>query len=236
MHTFSLSELWSNMGWVARLVVIVLGGMSMYSGWVMLDRFTAVLRARRISRSFVLALRRALGARDLRSAAEAATTHAGSPVAKVGAAAFEELRLESDAAAGAPRRSTEGSADLADALLRAVERTREREVADLRRGLGALASISSSAPFVGLFGTVVGIINAFRSMAASGQGGLGAVSGGIAEALFTTAAGLLVAIPAVMTFNYLTGAIDRLTVDINDVASELVSFLLREGPGGERRV
>jgi len=236
MHTFSLSELWSNMGWVARLVVIVLGGMSMYSGWVMLDRFTAVLRARRISRSFVLALRRALGARDLRSAAAAATTHAGSPVAKVGAAAFEELRLESDAAAGAPRRSTEGSADLADALLRAVERTREREVADLRRGLGALASISSSAPFVGLFGTVVGIINAFRSMAASGQGGLGAVSGGIAEALFTTAAGLLVAIPAVMTFNYLTGAIDRLTVDINDVASELVSFLLREGPGGERRV
>jgi biopolymer transport protein ExbB/TolQ len=121
--------------------------------------------------------------------------------------------------------------DPTDGLLRAVERTRDREIADLRRGLGALASISSAAPFIGLFGTVVGIINAFRSMAGSGQGGLGAVSAGIAEALFTTAAGLLVAIPAVMVFNYLTGVIDRMAVDVNEISSELVSFLVREAPG-----
>jgi len=99
----------------------------------------------------------------------------------------------------------------------------------LKKGLGALASISSSAPFIGLFGTVVGIINAFRSMAESGQGGLGAVSGGIAEALFTTAVGLLVAIPAVMSFNYFTNRIEELVVDMNDVSSELLSFLLRHG-------
>src|SRR4029079_1404220 len=110
-----------------------------------------------------------------------------------------------------------------------IERTKEREIADLKRGLGGLASISSAAPFIGLFGTVVGIINAFRSMAATGQGGLGAVSAGISEALFTTAVGLLVAIPAVMTFNYFSTVIERYTVDMNGIGSELISFVLREG-------
>jgi hypothetical protein len=109
-----------------------------------------------------------------------------------------------------------------------IERTKERETADLKRGLGGLASISSAAPFIGLFGTVIGIINAFRSMAATGQGGLGAVSAGISEALFTTAVGLSVAIPAVMTFNYFTSVIDRYVVDMNGVGSELLSFVLRE--------
>ena len=86
-----------------------------------------------------------------------------------------------------------------------------------------------AAPFIGLFGTVVGIINAFRSMAQSGQGGLGAVSAGISEALFTTATGLLVAIPAVMAFNYFTNTIEAFVVDMNDVSSELISYVLREG-------
>jgi len=99
----------------------------------------------------------------------------------------------------------------------------------MKKGLGGLGSISSAAPFIGLFGTVVGIINAFRSMASSGQGGLGAVSAGIAEALFTTAVGLIVAIPAVMAFNYFTNSIEAFVVDMNDVSSELISYVLREG-------
>ena len=122
-----------------------------------------------------------------------------------------------------------GDFDLVDAINRAIERVKEREVAGLKRGLGGLASISSAAPFIGLFGTVIGIINAFRSMAAAGQGGLGAVSKGISEALFTTATGLLVAIPAVMMFNYFTNAIEAFVVDMNDVSSELLSYVLREG-------
>ena len=99
----------------------------------------------------------------------------------------------------------------------------------LLRGLGGLASIATAAPFIGLFGTVIGIINAFRSMAATGAGGLGAVSAGISEALFTTATGLLVAIPAVMMFNYFTNSIEAFVVDMNDVSSELLSYVLREG-------
>jgi biopolymer transport protein ExbB/TolQ len=99
----------------------------------------------------------------------------------------------------------------------------------MKKGLGGLGTISSGAPFIGLFGTVVGIINAFRSMAASGQGGLGAVSAGISEALVTTAAGLLVAIPAVMAYNYFTNTNEQFVVDMNDVSSELISYVLREG-------
>ena len=84
---------------------------------------------------------------------------------------------------------------------------------------------------MGLFGTVVGIINAFRAMASSGQGGLAAVSAGISEALVTTAFGLLVAIPAVMVYNYFTNRVDDFVVDMNDVSSEVISFVLKEGRG-----
>ena len=122
-----------------------------------------------------------------------------------------------------------GDFDIVEAVNRALERVKEREIADLRRGLAALASIASAAPFVGLFGTVVGIINAFHSMAESGQGGLASVSAGIAEALVVTAFGLLVAIPAVMLYNYFTNRVDDFVVDMNDVSSELVSFVLKEG-------
>ena len=97
-----------------------------------------------------------------------------------------------------------------------------------RRAHHAL-SVGSSAPFVGLFGTVVGIINAFRAMAATNSGGLGSVSAGIAEALVTTAFGLLVAIPAVWMFNYFTNRVDGFVVDMNDVSSELVDYILKEG-------
>ena len=101
--------------------------------------------------------------------------------------------------------------------------------ADLRRGLSGLATVASSAPFVGLLGTVLGIITAFQLMAASGSGGLASVSAGISEALITTAFGLLVAIPALMMFNYLTNRVEEMSVDIADASNELVDFFLKEG-------
>src|SRR4029078_681852 len=104
------------------------------------------------------------------------------------------------------------ASDPVEAIERVIERVKEREVSNLKRGLGGLASISSAAPFIGLFGTVIGIINAFRSLAQSGPGGLGAVSSGISEPLFTTATGLFVAIPAVMVFNYFTNGIEAFVV------------------------
>jgi biopolymer transport protein ExbB/TolQ len=99
----------------------------------------------------------------------------------------------------------------------------------MRRGLGSLATIGSTSPLVGLLGTVAGIITAFQAMAATGSGGLGSVSAGIAEALVTTAFGLLVAIPAVMFFNYFTNRVEEIQVDVNDSTTELVDFFIKEG-------
>jgi biopolymer transport protein ExbB/TolQ len=122
-----------------------------------------------------------------------------------------------------------GDFDVVEAVNRAIDRVKEREIADLRRGLGVLASIASAAPFVGLFGTVVGIIGAFHAIGETGQGGLASVSASISEALWVTAFGLLVAIPSVLLYNYFTNRVDDFTVDMNDVSSELLSFVLKEG-------
>jgi len=228
MQSFSPIELWQNMGMLAKVVVILLGIMSVYSLWVMIDRFTLFTKAKRYSLAFVLALRERLQKKDLNGAMKLAKAEPQSPIARVISEALTEYRDGIDAVAQKGPDEI-GDFDLVDAVNRAIDRVKEREVANLKKGLGGLASISSAAPFIGLFGTVVGIINAFRSMAASGQGGLGAVSAGIAEALFTTAMGLLVAIPAVMVFNYFTNSIEAMVVDMNDISSELISYMLREG-------
>src|SRR2546428_487455 len=104
-----------------------------------------------------------------------------------------------------------------------------RRTVDVRRGLSGLGTVASSAPFVGLLGTVLGIITAFQLMATSGSGGLASVSAGISEALITTAFGLLVAIPALMMYNYLTNRVEEMSVDIADASNELVDFFLKEG-------
>src|SRR5215813_11592573 len=188
MQQFNLIEMWRSMLPLAKTVVIILAIMSVYSLWVMIDRFAVFTRAKRYSLSFVLALREQLKSRDLEGALKLSQMKPQSPIARVVEEALTEYREGVRAKAEAGPEEL-GDFDVVDAVNRVIDRAKEREVATLKKGLGGLASISSSAPFIGLFGTVVGIINAFRSMAASGQGGLGAVSAGIAEALFTTAAG-----------------------------------------------
>ena len=226
MQSFNLIEMWRNMALLAKLVNVLLAICSVYSLWVIVDRFFSLRSVRSKSVDFVLGLREQLKQRNIDGALQLAQIRNDSPVARLVRDALTEYRE------GTEQARQGGHADEFDpveAVERVVERVKEREVADLKKGLGGLASISSAAPFIGLFGTVVGIINAFRAMAATGQGGLGAVSAGISEALFTTAVGLLVAIPAVMTFNYFSTVIDRYTVDMNGVGSELASFVLREG-------
>jgi biopolymer transport protein ExbB/biopolymer transport protein TolQ len=115
-----------------------------------------------------------------------------------------------------------------EAASRAVERSTLLTVSDFKRGIGSLATIATTAPFIGLFGTVIGIINAFRGMAMSGSGGIGAVSAGIAEALVETALGLFVAIPAVWFYNYLTGRIEYFNVEMDNSSSELVDYFIKK--------
>jgi biopolymer transport protein ExbB/biopolymer transport protein TolQ len=109
----------------------------------------------------------------------------------------------------------------------AVRDSMSETLIQLKRGLGFLATMGSTAPFIGLFGTVVGIINAFRGIAATGSGGMAAVSGGIAEALVSTALGIFVAIPAVMAFNAFTGQIETFHVEMNRASSQLLNCLFK---------
>ena len=99
--------------------------------------------------------------------------------------------------------------------------------AELKRGVSGLATIGSTAPFVGLFGTVLGIINAFRKIEEMKTTGLTAVAGGIAEALVTTAVGLFVAVPAVWVYNYFTGKIEHFDVEMSNSSSELIDYFIK---------
>ncbi len=221
MQQFTLSELWGHMGLFARLVVYVLGIMSIASIIVMAERFVSFLRSNRDSRRFASTL---AGAIQKAGIDEAAKTKVGTPksVGHLGRV------LSAGLGAYSMTRTAGTTPDLTiESVARALERQAQREQQNLKRGLNLLATVGSTAPFVGLLGTVVGIINAFQSMAATGSGGLGTVSAGIAEALVTTAFGLLVAIPAVMAYNYMQGWVDARMVDMSESSNELLDVVAR---------
>ena len=226
--SFSLIEVWHAAGIVGKGVFVLLSIMSVYSLGLVVERLVRLAAARKQSLEYVDKLRGLLEAGELDKAVEAAGTLPKSPVAQVVAAGVKGYVAGSEQVA----RGKVG-VDLVEALDRNLERVRDREVAGLKRGMSGLATIGSTAPFVGLFGTVVGIIKAFTSMSTTGSGGLGAVSGDIAEALVATGLGLFVAIPAVALFNYLSGRVEEMVVDINDVAGEVVSYVLSTGREAE---
>lgn len=220
---FTLTDLWHHMGLFARLIVAVLGVMSVASLVVMAERLIVFNRSRSESRNFAEKMANTLAKNDLMTVAG---TKVGDKVGHLGrviGAGLNALRL-----------STDKDKDLqVESVARALERQAQREVQSLKRGLGLLATVGSTAPFVGLLGTVMGIVNAFQSMALTGSGGLGTVSAGIAEALITTAFGLLVAIPAVMAYNYLQGWVDARAVDISESSNEFLDSVAKSagGPG-----
>ncbi len=226
--SFDLVHMFHTMGFFAKFIASVLFLMSIYSLAIMGERLITYWRAQRASRNFAVSLRDLLPAAKFAEAIQLSKKLKRGHLCKVLGLALEEYSHGVEALAHKGPRDV-GAFDVIAAVNRAVDRSSLRTVNDLRRGLGALATVGSTAPFVGLLGTVAGIITAFQAMAATGSGGLGAVSAGIAEALITTAFGLLVAIPAVMVFNYFTNAIDNFVVDMNETSSELISFMLREG-------
>jgi len=230
---FTLVGLWHEMGPIARGVVVVLAVMSTYSLGITVERLLTFRKARRQSVTYVTFLAPVVGATGrLREALGQEAKFEGSPVARVIGAGVKEYARGADVELRRLPPSPQGRFDIADAVSRTMERVKERELANLRRGLPVLATVSSSAPFVGLFGTVGGIITAFQKLADPGKGGggIGTVSAGIAEALVTTAVGLGVAITAVWVYNYFISRVDDLTIDIDETSSELVDSILREDP------
>lgn len=229
--SFGVVHMWLSMGPFAKLIVGILAFMSVYSLGVVGERLVTYRQAVEASRQYSEQLRVLLPARKYGDAvALAKELHRGHLSRVLGLAIDEYERGVNAVHQSGP--GGMGDFDVVAAVNRAIERSSARAVAELRRGLGALATVGSTAPFVGLLGTVGGIITAFQAMAATGSGGLGSVSAGIAEALVTTAFGLLVAIPAVMMFNYLTNRVEEIQVDITDAANELVDFFIKAGRAG----
>src|SRR5262245_52699526 len=190
--SFDARSMWVQMGALAKAVVIILFIMSAWSIGVMIDRWIAYNAARKQSRAFAPAVAGALREGKLDEAIKIADRYPKSHLAKVVVAGLQEFR--------AHQMSSEISGEEIEASKRALERAEAIVHAELKRGVSTLATIASSSPFVGLLGTVVGIINAFQGIATEKATGLAAVAGGISEALVTTAVGLLVAIPAVWMY------------------------------------
>jgi biopolymer transport protein ExbB len=213
-------SLWKQMGWLARIVVIILFIMSAWSIGVMIDRWIAFNAARKQSRAFAPAVAGALKEGKIDEAIRIAERNKKSHLAKVVTAGLMEFRAH-----GA---SKDISGETIEASRRALERAEAITHAELKRGLGGLATIGSTAPFVGLFGTVAGILNAFKEISSQKATGLSAVAGGISEALVTTAIGLFVAIPAVMMFNYFTNKVEAFDVEMDNSSSELIDYFLKQ--------
>lgn len=202
----SLIDLWHATGPLARGVVFLLTAMSLVAAATAAEKWLRLRRAERDTVAFLAAWRSTPAGSTGWPALVA--RHAESPAAQL-------VKSVSEALDGAP-------AGAADAIHdRAVRRHLIATATDLRRGLGVLATVGSTAPFIGLFGTVIGIINAFREMGATGHGGVATVSTGIAEALVTTAFGIMVAIPAVWLFNHLTQRIARVLAATECAGEEL---------------
>ena len=226
MGQINLWEMFTSMGWVAKAVVILLFILSAYSIGVMIERWLIYRQARKQSRLFTPAVAECLREGKIDEAIALGEQYNKSHLAKVLVSGLHELQAHA--------KSKEIPGESIEASRRALERATAIAIEDLKRGLGALATIGSTAPFVGLFGTTVGIINAFMGMKTEETAGIAAVAGGIAEALITTAMGLFVAVPAVWAFNAFTNRVETFTVEMDNSSSELIDFFLTKRRGETR--
>src|SRR5215207_4936232 len=220
----SLIDLWGQMGAFAKGIVFTLGFMSVYSLAIMLQKWWQLRAAQAETRRFAPEFSQFLEEDNLTEAIKLAEGYKKSHVARVLGGALGEVKpLIQD-----------GSVTVADinSAERAVEREMLMTIVDLKRGLGVLATVGATAPFVGLLGTTMGIVNSFTGMATSGAGGISAIAAGVAEALITTAFGIGVAIPAVWSFNYFQTKIDNLTAEMTYTSKEMIDYLIK-GVSGE---
>lgn len=224
MGSMNLIEMWGTMGAVAKAVAFVLIFMSMWSFGVAIERLYTFAQARKQSKLYAPQVAKHLKEGRLKDAiaVSQSKTYQYSHLAKVVLAGLQEYQFQHDAG-GALNRD-----DLVDTVRRAIQRATALTSNDLKKGIPALATIGSTAPFVGLLGTVVGVISAFSGIAATGSGGLGAVSAGISEALIETALGLVVAIPAVWIYNYFTTKLEYFNVEMDNSSSELVDYFIKK--------
>ena len=219
-----LMHMWGQMGWVAKAIGVILIFMSMISFGVAIERIYTFSQARKQSKLYAPQVAKHLKDGRLKDAIaiSSSKTYRYSHLAKVVLAGLQEYQFQQESNSNLSRE------DLVDTVRRAIQRASALTANDLKKGVAALATIGATAPFVGLLGTVVGIITAFQGIATTGSGGLGAVSAGISEALVETALGLVVAIPAVWFYNYLTGRIEYFNVEMDNSSSELLDYFIKK--------
>lgn len=219
---FSIMGMWSVMTPIGKGVVIVLLIMSAWSLTIAIERLWRFHQAKKQSLQVAKGITPLLKQHKLEEAITFAkeTRFKHSHLARVLAAGLTEFQYEAS-------QDLPPDFDLVDSGKRAIEREALMTSAEMKKGLGNLATISTTAPFIGLFGTVIGIITAFQGMALTGSGGLGAVSAGIAEALGATALGLFVAVPAVWMYNYFLNKVERFNVEMSNSGSQLIDFFIK---------
>ena len=224
MGDMNLMGMWEEMGWVAKAVAIILVFMSMWSFGVAIERYYTFSQARKQSKLYAPQVAKHLKEGRLKDALSVsqAKTYQYSHLAKVVLAGLQEFQFQQDSGGNLTRD------DIVDTVRRAIQRGTALTANDLKKGIPSLATIGATAPFVGLRGTVIGVINAFHGISTTGSGGLGAVSGGISEALVETALGLVVAIPAVWMYNYCTGRLEYFNVEMDNSSSELVDYFIKK--------
>ena len=215
----TFTELLGNVGWFGGAVMFCLAVLSLFSVGMIVDKHRRFRLASSQSEKFKPEFKKFLHGGEVQDLIEAGRLHQNSYVAQVVLAGI----IEYDGV----RQSGRDPVASLELVTSALRDSMSETLIQLKRGLGFLATIGSTAPFIGLFGTVVGIINAFRSIAATGSGGMSVVSGGIAEALVSTALGIFVAIPAVVAFNHFTGKIETFHVEMNRASSQLVNCLFK---------
>jgi len=224
MGGMDLLQMWNEMGWVAKAIGVILIIMSMISFGVAIERIYTFSQARKQSKLYAPQVAKHLKEGRLKDAIaiSSSKTYRYSHLAKVVLAGLQEYQFQQESGASLSRE------DLVDTVRRAIQRASALTANDLKKGVASLATIGATAPFVGLLGTVVGIINAFHGISSQGSSGLGAVSAGISEALVETALGLVVAIPAVWFYNYLSGRIEYFNVEMDNSSSELVDYFIKK--------
>ncbi|MEI6614247.1 MAG: MotA/TolQ/ExbB proton channel family protein [Chrysiogenales bacterium] len=219
--SWDLVEMWHSMSMIPKAVVITLVLMSVYCFATGIERLIVFGKAKKQSR-ILLKLIAALwqeGKVEDSIKLSSDKRFKNSHLAKVLVAGLNELQYPTD--------SKSSHAEVVESAKRAIERATIKGVQEFKRGLNGLATIGSTGPFVGLFGTVFGIITAFQGMGVSGSGGIGAVAGGIAEALVTTGFGIIVAVVAVWFFNILLNRVDVFTGEMANASSELIDHFIK---------
>ena len=217
-------EMWGTMGPIAKGIGVILVIMSMISFGVAIERIYTFAQARKQSKLYAPQVAKHLKEGRLKDAIAVSQSKnfRYSHLAKVVLAGLQEYQFQTESGQQLTRD------DLLDTVRRAIQRATALTSNDLKKGVSSLATIGSTAPFVGLLGTVVGVISAFQGIAATGSGGIGSVSAGISEALVETALGLVVAIPAVWFYNYLTGRLEYFNVEMDNSSSEMVDYFVKK--------